>query len=151
VIVEGFVGFDYEITLLTVRHAAGTTFCPPIGHLQKEGDYRESWQPTFMSAAALAAAKRIAHIVTEELGGRGLFGVEFFVKGEQVIFSEISPRPHDTGLVTLLSQDLSEFALHVRAFLGLPVPDLACRHPATVSVAVLVEGEGAAPQYTGLE
>ncbi|MCM2312933.1 MAG: formate-dependent phosphoribosylglycinamide formyltransferase, partial [Steroidobacteraceae bacterium] len=118
VIVEGFVRFDYEITLLTLRHAGGTSFCAPIGHLQVEGDYRESWQPQSMSARALEAAQHIARAVTDNLGGAGIFGVELFVRGDDVWFSEVSPRPHDTGLVTLVSQDLSEFALHVRAILG---------------------------------
>ncbi|WDJ86282.1 formate-dependent phosphoribosylglycinamide formyltransferase [Xanthomonas campestris pv. incanae] len=120
-IVEGFIDFDYEITLLTVRHAGGTSFCDPIGHWQKEGDYRESWQPQPMSAAALRRSQEIAQAITDELGGWGLFGVELFVKGDEVWFSEVSPRPHDTGLVTLVSQELSEFALHARAILGLPV------------------------------
>ncbi|PPU06009.1 formate-dependent phosphoribosylglycinamide formyltransferase [Xanthomonas arboricola] len=120
-IVEGFIDFDYEITLLTVRHAGGTSFCDPIGHWQKDGDYRESWQPQPMSAAALQRSQQIAQAITDDLGGLGLFGVELFVKGDEVWFSEVSPRPHDTGLVTLVSQDLSEFALHARAILGLPV------------------------------
>ena len=124
VIVEGFVDFDYEITRLTVRHADGITFCAPIGHVQVDGDYRESWQPAVMSAAAAAAARETAKAVVEALGGYGIFGVELFVRGEQVIFSEVSPRPHDTGLVTLVSQDLSEFALHARAVLGLPIPEV---------------------------
>ncbi len=127
VIVEGFIDFDYEITLLTVRHVDGTTFCAPIGHRQVKGDYHESWQPQAMSAQALAESERVARAVTEALGGRGLFGVELFVKGDQVWFSEVSPRPHDTGLVTLISQDLSEFALHARAILGLPIPRKARR------------------------
>jgi phosphoribosylglycinamide formyltransferase 2 len=139
VIVEGFIRFDYEITLLTVRHAGGTSFCEPIGHLQVDGDYRESWQPQPMSAAALAESQRIARAVTGELGGAGLFGVELFVRGDEVWFSEVSPRPHDTGLVTLVSQDLSEFALHARAILGLPVPAIRPRGPAA-SCAVLLEG-----------
>jgi len=139
VIVEGFVDFDYEITLLTVRHAGGTLFCAPIGHLQIDGDYRESWQPQPMSAAALAEAQRIAGAVTEGLGGRGLFGVELFVKGDTVWFSEVSPRPHDTGLVTIASQDLSEFALHARAILGLPIPGLRQFGPAA-SAVILPEG-----------
>jgi phosphoribosylglycinamide formyltransferase 2 len=122
VIVEGFVHFDYEITLLTVRHAGGTSFCDPIGHLQLDGDYRESWQPQPMSAAARRESERIARAVTENLGGYGVFGVELFIAGDTVYFSEVSPRPHDTGLVTLISQDLSEFALHARAILGLPIP-----------------------------
>jgi phosphoribosylglycinamide formyltransferase 2 len=150
VIVEGFVEFDYEITMLTVRHVGGTSFCPPVGHIQVKGDYRESWQPHPMSAAALAEAERVAGAITEALGGRGLFGVELFVKGDAVIFSEVSPRPHDTGLVTLISQDLSEFALHVRAILGLPVPGIHC-HGASASCAVLVEGESNTVSFGGLE
>lgn len=150
VIVEGFVEFDYEITMLTVRHVGGTSFCPPVGHIQIKGDYRESWQPHPMSAAALAEAQRVAGAITEALGGRGLFGVELFVKGDQVIFSEVSPRPHDTGLVTLISQDLSEFALHVRAILGLPVPAIHS-HGASASCAVLVEGESKQVSFAGLE
>lgn len=142
VIVEGFVDFDYEITLLTVRHAGGTTFCAPIGHLQVDGDYRESWQPHPMSEATLAESQRIAAAVTGNLGGRGLFGVELFVRNDRVWFSEVSPRPHDTGLVTLISQDLSEFALHVRAILGLPIPSIAQLGP-SASCALLVEGESA--------
>ena len=140
VIVEGFIDFDYEITLLTVRHAGGTTFCAPVGHRQVKGDYHESWQPQAMSPAALAAAERVALAVTEALGGRGLFGVELFVKGDQVWFSEVSPRPHDTGLVTLISQELSEFALHARAILGLPIPLIRQLGPAA-SAVILVEGE----------
>ena len=140
VIVEGFVEFDYEITLLTVRHRDGTSFCAPIGHLQVDGDYRESWQPQPMSALALDRAQRIAAAVTERLGGHGLFGVELFVRGDEVLFSEVSPRPHDTGLVTLVSQDLSEFALHVRAILGLPVPVIRQRGP-SASCALLGEGD----------
>ena len=139
VIVEGFIGFDYEITLLTVRHAGGTSFCAPIGHLQVDGDYRESWQPQPMSAVALAESQRIARAVTDELGGAGIFGVELFVRGDEVWFSEVSPRPHDTGLVTLVSQDLSEFALHARAILGLPVPAIRPLG-AAASCAVLLEG-----------
>jgi phosphoribosylglycinamide formyltransferase 2 len=139
VIVEGFIRFDYEITLLTVRHAGGTSFCAPIGHLQVDGDYRESWQPQPMSDAALAASQRIAKSVTDELGGAGIFGVELFVRGDEVWFSEVSPRPHDTGLVTLISQDLSEFALHARAILGLPVPAIRQAGPAA-SCAILLEG-----------
>ena len=156
VIIEGFVPFDYEITLLTVRHAAGpgesgdrTSFCAPIGHLQIDGDYRESWQPHPMPAAVLKKAEAVAAAITEALGGRGLFGVELFVQGEQVIFSEVSPRPHDTGLVTLISQDLSEFALHVRAVLGLPLPNIRGRG-AAASCALLFEGHHAAPRYDGL-
>jgi phosphoribosylglycinamide formyltransferase 2 len=139
VIVEGFVDFDYEITLLTVRHAGGTCFCAPIGHLQVDGDYRESWQPQPMAAAALLESQRIARSITDNLGGTGIFGVELFVKGDAVWFSEVSPRPHDTGLVTLVSQDLSEFALHTRAILGLPIPVIRQAGPAA-SCAVLLEG-----------
>ena len=140
VIVEGFIKFDYEITLLTVRHGGKTTFCEPIGHLQIDGDYRESWQPQSMSAAALAESQRIAHAVTTELGGNGIFGVELFIAGDSVYFSEVSPRPHDTGLVTLISQDLSEFALHARAILGLPIPVIRQRGP-SASCAILVDGD----------
>jgi phosphoribosylglycinamide formyltransferase 2 len=150
VIVEGFVEFDYEITLLTVRHVGGTSFCAPVGHTQIKGDYRESWQPAPMSDAALAEAQRMAGAITEALGGRGLFGVELFVKGDEVIFSEVSPRPHDTGLVTLISQDLSEFALHVRAILGLPIPNIH-QHGPSASCAVLVEGESAEVQFGALD
>ncbi|MDP3859447.1 MAG: formate-dependent phosphoribosylglycinamide formyltransferase [Stagnimonas sp.] len=154
VIAEGFIAFDYEITLLTVRHSDGkggtiTSFCAPIGHLQIDGDYRESWQPQAMSAAALKEAERIAEAVTSNLGGRGLFGVELFVRGDEVIFSEVSPRPHDTGLVTLISQDLSEFALHARAILGLPIPNIRARGPAA-STALLLEGESTAPGFAGV-
>jgi phosphoribosylglycinamide formyltransferase 2 len=141
VIVEGFVDFDYEITLLTVRHAAGTSFCEPIGHLQRDGDYRESWQPQPMSDHALAAAQGMARDVSDALGGWGVMGMEFFVKGDQVWFSEVSPRPHDTGLVTLVSQDLSEFALHARAILGLPIPVIRQQGP-SASCALLAEGHG---------
>lgn len=150
VIVEGFVEFDYEITMLTVRHIGGTSFCPPVGHIQIKGDYRESWQPHPMSAAAIAEAQRVAGNITEALGGRGLFGVELFVKGDHVIFSEVSPRPHDTGLVTLISQDLSEFALHARAILGLPIPNIHLHGP-SASCAVLVEGESSQVVFSGLE
>jgi phosphoribosylglycinamide formyltransferase 2 len=150
VIVEGFVAFDYEITLLTVRHRDGTAFCAPIGHVQEDGDYRESWQPQPMSDAARAEAERLAGAITGALGGLGVFGVECFVKGDQVIFSEVSPRPHDTGLVTLVSQDLSEFALHARAILGLPVPAIRQFGP-SASCAVLVEGEGRDPVYHGVD
>jgi phosphoribosylglycinamide formyltransferase 2 len=146
VIVEGFVAFDYEITMLTVRHVGGVSFCAPIGHRQEDGDYRESWQPQPMSDAALAEAQRQAAAITAALGGWGVFGVEFFVRGDQVIFSEVSPRPHDTGLVTLISQELSEFALHARAILGLPIPVIHQYGP-SASCAVLVEGDGAAPRY----
>lgn len=147
-IVEGFIDFDYEITLLTVRHAGGTAFCDPIGHWQKDGDYRESWQPQPMSAAALAEAQRIARAVTDDLGGWGLFGVELFVKGDAVWFSEVSPRPHDTGLVTLVSQELSEFALHARAILGLPIPSIRQNGP-SASCAMLAHGEGV-PVFHGV-
>lgn len=149
VIVEGFVPFDYEITLLTVRHKDGTSFCAPIGHRQEDGDYRESWQPQPMSEAALVEAQRQAEAITGALGGWGVFGVEFFVKGDSVIFSEVSPRPHDTGLVTLISQDLSEFALHARAILGLPIPVIR-QLGASASCAVLMEGAGRAPRYHGI-
>ncbi len=147
VIVEGFIPFDYEITLLTVRHASGTSFCAPIGHLQIDGDYRESWQPHPMSAAALKKAEHIAKTVTGNLGGRGIFGVELFVKGDEVIFSEVSPRPHDTGMVTMIGQDLSQFALHVRAILGLPIPNIRQRGPAA-SCAILFEGDEKAPSFS---
>ena len=140
-IVEGFIDFDYEITLLTVRHRDGTTFCPPIGHLQVDGDYRESWMPQPMSDVALSEAERIARTVTDTLGGWGLFGVELFVKGDAVWFSEVSPRPHDTGLVTLIGQELSQFALHARAILGLPIPGLRTLGPAA-SCAIVAEGHG---------
>ncbi|WP_411887762.1 formate-dependent phosphoribosylglycinamide formyltransferase [Hydrocarboniphaga effusa] len=153
VIVEGFIDFDYEITLLTVRHDDGaggikTSFCAPIGHLQIDGDYRESWQPHPMSNAALQKAQQISESITANLGGRGLFGVELFVKGDEVIFSEVSPRPHDTGLITLISQDLSEFALHARAILGLPIPNIAQRG-AAASTAILLEGDRKAPRFAG--
>ena len=140
VIVESLIEFDYEITLLTIRHSGGTSFCEPIGHRQEDGDYRESWQPQPMSERALESAKNIATRVTDALGGRGLFGVELFIKGDEVCFSEVSPRPHDTGMVTLISQHLSEFALHARAFLGLPIPDIAFHGP-SASTALLVEGD----------
>ncbi|HEX2791699.1 MAG TPA: formate-dependent phosphoribosylglycinamide formyltransferase [Steroidobacteraceae bacterium] len=150
VIVEGFLRFDYEITLLTVRHAGGTSFCEPIGHLQIDGDYRESWQPQPMSARALGRSQQIAAAVTANLGGSGLFGVELFIAGDEVWFSEVSPRPHDTGLVTLISQDLSEFALHVRAILGLPIPVIRQRGPAA-SCALLVDGDSASIRYTDVD
>jgi len=149
VIVESLVEFDYEITLLTIRHIGGTSFCEPIGHRQEDGDYRDSWQPQAMSARALARAKDIAAKVTEALGGHGLFGVELFIKGDEVYFSEVSPRPHDTGMVTLISQQMSEFALHARAFLGLPVPDIAFHGP-SASTALLVEGDSATVRFAGL-
>lgn len=142
VIVEGFVDFDFEITLLTVRHRDGTSFCEPIGHRQEDGDYQESWQPQQMSALAQSRAQEIAETVTQALGGFGLFGVELFIKGDNVIFSEVSPRPHDTGMVTMISQNLSEFALHARAFLGLPIPRIRQLGAAASSV-ILVEGESA--------
>ncbi|HDZ08386.1 formate-dependent phosphoribosylglycinamide formyltransferase [Pseudohongiella sp.] len=150
VIVEGFVDFDYEITLLTVRHRDGTSFCAPIGHRQEKGDYRESWQPQAMSSVALQEARRIAAAVTEALGGFGLFGVELFIKGDNVYFSEVSPRPHDTGLVTLISQNLSEFALHARAILGLPIPVIRQLGP-SASAVLLVAGESSDMQYGNLE
>ncbi|WP_289686067.1 formate-dependent phosphoribosylglycinamide formyltransferase [Paramuribaculum intestinale] len=140
VIVEGFVDFDYEITLLTVRSCSGTTFCEPVGHIQIDGDYRYSWQPQPMSATAIEKARDIARKVTDALGGYGIFGVELFIKGDDVIFSEVSPRPHDTGMVTMISQDLSEFALHARALLGLPVPEIRFFGP-SASRAVVVEGD----------
>ena len=150
VIVEGFVDFDYEITLLTVRHRDGTTYCSPIGHRQENGDYQESWQPQPMSDKALQASQEVAGAITEALGGLGIFGVELFIKGDQVYFSEVSPRPHDTGLVTLLSQNLSEFALHARAILGLPVPDIEQRGPNASSV-LLVQGDSNQMRYRGLD
>ena len=140
VIVEGFVDFDYEITLLTVRSCSGTVFCAPVGHIQVDGDYRYSWQPQPMSEKALDEAKAVAAAVTNALGGYGIFGVELFVKGDKVIFSEVSPRPHDTGMVTMISQDMSEFALHARALLGLPVPEVRFLGP-SASRAIVVEGE----------
>jgi phosphoribosylglycinamide formyltransferase 2 len=150
VIVEGFIKFDYEITLLTVRHGGKTTYCEPIGHLQIDGDYRESWQPQPMSAAALAESQKIAHAVTAELGGNGIFGVELFVSGDTIYFSEVSPRPHDTGLVTLISQDLSEFALHARAILGLPIPVIRQRGP-SASCAILVDGDSSNVRFENVE
>ena len=150
VIVEGFVDFDYEITLLTIRHEGGVSYCEPIGHRQEDGDYRESWQPQPMSEAALAESKLVANAVTEALGGRGLFGVELFIKGDAVFFSEVSPRPHDTGMVTLISQDLSEFALHARAILGLPVPNITFHGP-SASAVVLVEGNSRQTVFGNLQ
>ena len=150
VIVEGFVDFEYEITLLTVRHVGGTSFCEPIGHRQVGGDYQESWQPQPMDPEALKECQRIAEQVTAALGGWGLFGVEFFIKGTQVYFSEVSPRPHDTGMVTLISQDLSEFALHVRAILGLPIPNIRARG-AAASAVILAHGESTALSYSGVD
>lgn len=149
VIVEGFIDFDYEITLLTIRHVGGITFCAPIGHRQEHGDYQESWQPHPMPPPALAAAEQIARQVVDELGGVGLFGVEFFVKGDTVYFSELSPRPHDTGMVTMISQDLSEFALHVRAILGLPIPAVRQLGP-SASAVILVKGHSKNVTFSGV-
>ena len=150
VIVEEFVHFDYEITLLTVRTRQGVLFCDPIGHRQERGDYMESWQPTPMAPAAIAAAREMARKVVDDLGGYGIFGVEFFVAGDDVIFSELSPRPHDTGMVTLLSQNLSEFDLHVRAVLGLPIPEIRLRHPAAASAVILADRDCADFGFEGL-
>ncbi|AXS85033.1 MULTISPECIES: formate-dependent phosphoribosylglycinamide formyltransferase [Marinobacter] len=150
VIVEGFVDFEYEITLLTVKHRDGISFCDPIGHRQQDGDYRESWQPQPMSEKALARSREIAEAVAGNLGGYGVYGVELFVRGDQVWFSEVSPRPHDTGLVTLVSQDLSEFALHARAILGLPIPAIRQQGP-SASAVILPEGDSDAVSYSGLE
>ncbi len=150
VIVEGFVNFDYEITLLTIRHKEGVSFCEPIGHRQEHGDYQESWQPHPMSEKALQEAQNIARMVVNELGGRGIFGVEFFVKGDAVYFSELSPRPHDTGMVTMISQDISEFSLHVRAILGLPIPVIRQLGPSASSV-ILVKGKSQNIVFSGLE
>ncbi|NVJ67735.1 MAG: ATP-grasp domain-containing protein, partial [Gammaproteobacteria bacterium] len=149
-IVEGFVDFDYEITLLTVRSVSGTQYCAPIGHIQKDGDYRESWQPQVMSDEALRQSQAMAKAITDDLGGYGLFGVEIFIKGDEAIFSEVSPRPHDTGLVTLISQDLSEFALHARAILGLPIPVINQNGPCA-SAVILVEGESKQVSFGNLE
>ncbi len=148
VIVEGFVDFDYEITLLTVRHVGGTSYLEPIGHHQVNGDYQESWQPQAMTPAAKAKAQEIAGKITGALGGRGIFGVEMFIKGDEVIFSEVSPRPHDTGMVTLISQDLSEFALHARAILGLPIPNIAFHGP-SASKAIVVDGNSEDVKFDG--
>ncbi len=150
VIVEGFVDFDYEITLLTVRSVSGTVFCQPVGHIQVNGDYRYSWQPQPMSDIALESAKEIAAKITEALGGYGIFGVELFIKGDNVIFSEVSPRPHDTGMVTMISQDMSEFALHARALLGLPVPAIEFYGP-SASRAIVVEGDSDCVEFDNLE
>lgn len=150
VIVEGFINFDYEITLLTVRSVSGTTFCEPIGHVQVDGDYRYSWQPQAMSPKALESAREIARKITDALGGYGIFGVELFIKGDTVIFSEVSPRPHDTGMVTMISQDLSEFALHARALLGLPVPSIRFYGP-SASRAIVVEGDTDKIEFDNLE
>ena len=149
VIVEGFVDFDYEITLLTLRHEGGTSFCAPIGHRQVDGDYHESWQPQPMSEAVLAESQRMGKAITDALGGRGIFGVELFVKGDDIYFSEVSPRPHDTGMVTMISQDLSEFALHARAILGLPVPNIK-NHGPSASYVILVEGHSQQVKYGNL-
>jgi phosphoribosylglycinamide formyltransferase 2 len=150
VIVEGLIDFDYEITLLTVRHAGGTSYCLPVGHIQIDGDYRYSWQPQPMTDAAWASARQTAKDITDALGGRGIFGVELFIKGDTIYFSEVSPRPHDTGMVTLISQDLSEFALHVRAILGLPIPNIHQYGPAA-STALVVEGESQTMQFSNIE
>ncbi len=150
VIVEGFVDFDYEITLLTVRHVGGTSFCEPIGHYQEQGDYRRSWQPQPMSETAIVKAREIAGKITEALGGYGIFGVELFVKGDDVIFSEVSPRPHDTGMVTMISQHLSEFALHVRALLGLPIPEIKFYSP-SASRALLAWGDSNEVVFSGMD
>ena len=150
VIIEGFVDFDYEITQLTVRHINGTSFCEPIGHVQVDGDYRQSWQPQAMSKAALEKSREIATKVTNALGGRGIFGVELFIKDDEVIFSEVSPRPHDTGMVTMISQDLSQFALHARAILGLPIPNIHF-HGASASSVILAEGESSQLSYQNID
>jgi|TARA_B110000971_G_scaffold193934_1_gene207205 phosphoribosylglycinamide formyltransferase 2 len=150
VIIESLVEFDYEITLLTIRHVGGVSYCEPVGHRQVGGDYQESWQPQSMSPLALARSKEIASKVTEALGGRGIFGVELFIKGDEVYFSEVSPRPHDTGMVTLISQDLSQFALHVRAILGLPIPNIHFHGP-SASAVILAHGESRQLQYGNLE
>ena len=150
VIVEGFVEFDYEITLLTVRHKNGTSFCEPIGHVQSDGDYRQSWQPQPMTDEALSSAQKVAESITSALGGYGIFGVELFIKGHEVIFSEVSPRPHDTGLVTLISQDVSQFALHARAILGLPIPNIMQHGPSASSV-ILGEGSSEEISFNGVD
>jgi phosphoribosylglycinamide formyltransferase 2 len=150
VIIEAFVDFDYEITLLTIRHKGGISFCAPIGHRQEHGDYQESWQPHPMTEKALQQCKDIARKVVDALGGTGIFGVEFFIKGDMVYFSELSPRPHDTGMVTMISQDLSEFSLHVRAILGLPIPNIAQHGPSASSV-ILVRGKSENVSFTGIE
>ncbi len=150
VIVEGFVDFDFEITQLTLRHSGGTSFCEPIGHVQVSGDYRQSWQPQPMSEMAMSKARAVAGKITGALGGRGIFGVELFIQGDEVIFSEVSPRPHDTGMVTMISQDLSQFALHARAILGLPVPNIHFHGPSASSV-ILAEGESTQLGYGNLE
>jgi phosphoribosylglycinamide formyltransferase 2 len=148
--VEGFVKFDYEITLLTVRHSGGTTFLKPVGHHQVDGDYRESWQPQAMSQEAIELAEAIAKAITDALGGYGIFGVELFVKGDEVIFSEVSPRPHDTGMVTMISQDMSEFSLHARAVLGLPIPEVRFYGP-SASKAIVLEGHTKEYEFCNLD
>lgn len=150
VIVEQFIDFDYEITLLTVRHKDGTSFCDPIGHIQKDGDYRFSWQPHAMSDIALAKSQKIAKEITDALGGYGVFGVELFIKGDEVFFNEVSPRPHDTGMVTLISQNINEFELHLRAILGLPIPQIQTLQP-SASAAILLEGESTDPSILGID
>jgi phosphoribosylglycinamide formyltransferase 2 len=149
VIVEGFVDFDFEVTQLTVRHIGGTSFCEPIGHIQVDGDYRQSWQPQAMSENVHNKAREMAEKITDALGGRGIFGVEFFIKDDDVIFSEVSPRPHDTGMVTMISQDLSQFALHARAILGLPIPNIHFHGPSASSV-ILVKGESNQPIFNNV-
>jgi phosphoribosylglycinamide formyltransferase 2 len=149
IIVESFVDFDYEITLLTVRHQAGTSFCAPIGHIQKDGDYQYSWQPHAVPEKVLAKAQYIAQTITDALGGYGIFGVELFIKGDEVLFNEVSPRPHDTGMVTLMSQNYTQFDLHLRAILGLPIPSIQTLAP-TASAALLLEGKSDAPNFNGI-
>ncbi len=150
VIIEQFIDFDYEITLLTVRHKDGTSFCDPIGHIQKDGDYRFSWQPHAMSNIALAKSQKIAKEITDALGGYGVYGVELFIKGDEVFFNEVSPRPHDTGMVTLISQNINEFELHLRAILGLPIPQIQTLQP-SASAAILLEGESTDPSILGID
>lgn len=150
VIVEGFVDFDYEITLLTVRNVAGTQFCEPVGHIQQDGDYRYSWQPQAMAPVAIEKAQEIAKKVTDALGGYGIFGVEMFIKGDDVIFSEVSPRPHDTGMVTMISQNMSEFALHARALMGLPIPAIRFYGP-SASKAIVVEGDSNRVEFENVD
>ena len=150
VIVEGFVDFDYEITLLTVRNVAGTQFCEPVGHIQQDGDYRYSWQPQAMAPVAIEKAQEIAKKVTDALGGYGIFGVEMFIKGDDVIFSEVSPRPHDTGMVTMISQNMSEFALHARALMGLPIPAIRFYGP-SASKAIVVEGDSNRMEFENVD
>ncbi|MBK2095630.1 formate-dependent phosphoribosylglycinamide formyltransferase [Francisella philomiragia] len=150
VIIEQFIDFDYEITLLTVRHKDGASFCDPIGHIQKDGDYRFSWQPHAMSDIALAKSQKIAKEITNALGGYGVFGVELFIKGDEVFFNEVSPRPHDTGMVTLISQNINEFELHLRAILGLPIPQIQTLQP-SASAAILLEGESTDPSILGID